>query len=61
MKGMADGEALVTSDTGARSLVTSNGFTLLAGSSTENPGVRLGALANINDTTTEDLLVEAYG
>jgi len=61
MKGMADGEAFVISDVGAKSLVTSNGFTMLAGSSTESPGFRLGALANINDTTTEKLFVEAYG
>jgi hypothetical protein len=58
---MAAGEALVTSDAGARSVVTANGFTLLDGDSTNPPGVQLGALANINDTTTENLLFEALG
>lgn len=54
------GEAIVTSDVGARSLVTSNGFSLLDGDSSNPPGFRLGALANINDTTTEDLLFETF-
>lgn len=58
---MAEGHALVTSDAGARSNATSNGFSLLAGSSTQPPGVKLGSLANLNDTADEDLLVEVYG
>ena len=58
---LADDSALVTSDAGARSVVSSAGFSLLAGSSSTVPGFSLGALANVNDTTTEDLLFEVYG
>jgi len=56
-----DGEALVRTNTGTLTLVTTTGFTPLAGSSTQPPGFRLGILPNINDTTTENLLIEAWG
>jgi len=45
---------------GTLSVETSNGFSLLDGSSTEPPGFRLGALADVNDTTTEILKYEAW-
>lgn len=46
---------------GTRTLETSDGITLLAGTDTEPPGFQLGAAADLNDTTTEDLIYEAWG
>lgn len=57
---MADAAAIVTAQNGDRSVVAAAGFTPLAGSSTQPPGIRLGALANINDTAGESLLFEFY-
>lgn len=58
---LASGYAIVTATTGDRSVASSSGFSLLDGDSTNPPGFRLGALANLNDTTTEDLLFEVFG
>ena len=58
---LPEGYAIVTATAGDRSVVTSAGFSLLDGDSSNPPGFRLGALANINDTTTEELLFEVYG
>lgn len=48
----------VNHDTAQRSLETSDGITPLTG---ENPGFQIGNLADINDTTTEILVWEAWG
>lgn len=59
--GLPDGYAILTVAAGDRTLVTTAGFTPVAGTSTTPPGFSLGALANINDTTTESLLFEMWG
>jgi hypothetical protein len=46
---------------GTRTLQVTNGVTLLAGTSALPPGFQIGAAADINDTTTEDLIYEAWG
>ena len=58
---MASESAAVITNAGTLTVATSAGFSLLAGDSTNPPGFRLGALTNINDTTTETLLIEAWG
>lgn len=58
---LADGYAVKTIADGTRSLVTSAGITPLAADSNGNPGFRIGALADINDTTTEKLAWSAWG
>lgn len=58
---LGDGYALKRIADGTLSVVTSAGITPLAGTSTLPPGFSLGALADVNDTTTENLLIEAWG
>ena len=58
---LADGYAVKEAANGDRSVVTSLGFTPLVVDSNGNPGIRLGALVDVNDTTTEELLFECYG
>ena len=60
-EGLNAGEAILTIAAGDRTLETTGGFSLLDGDSSQPGGVRLGALANINDTTTESLLFEFWG
>jgi len=55
---LADAYAIKTVAAGDRTLVTSAGITPLDGT---NPGFSVGALADINDTTTELLRWEAWG
>lgn len=58
----ADGTEFVkTIAAGTRTLETTNGITTLAGDSTNPPGFRLGAAADLNDTLTEFLVYEAWG
>lgn len=49
LEGMADDSAVQTTDAGARTIVTSDGITPLS------DGFQVGALADVNDTTTEQL------
>lgn len=58
---LPDGYGIVTLAAGTRSLVTSAGIKPLAANSDGNPGFEIGALANINDTTTEDLAFQCWG
>lgn len=58
---MADAYAVVTALAGDLSIVTSAGITPLDGSGDDPPGFSIGALATINDTTTEVLCWEAWG
>lgn len=46
---------------GDKSIVTSAGINLLDGTSTQPPGFSVGAIADVNDTTTEVLKYEAWG
>jgi len=46
---------------GTLSMPTTNGFSQVAGDSSNPAGFSIGALANINDTTTETLHWEAWG
>ena len=57
---LADLAALVTTAAGVTTLVAAAGITPLDPNTAGNPGFSLGALANINDTTTEDLIWEAH-
>jgi hypothetical protein len=58
---MADGYGIKTVAAGTRSVVSSGGITPLAGSGDDPPGFRIGgALADINDTTTEVLHIEVW-
>jgi hypothetical protein len=50
-----------TVSAGTRTLEVTNGITLLAGDSSNPPGFSIGAAADINDTTTEILVWEAWG
>lgn len=58
-KGFADASALEVTNAGAMTLETSDCITLLAPDANGNPGFRVGARANVNDTTTELLRWEA--
>lgn len=59
--GLADASAFETTNAGATTLETSDCVTLLDADSAGNPGFQVGARANVNDTTTEVLLWEAWG
>ena len=58
---MADAAGWKQVAAGTRTLVSSDGITPLDASSTEPPGFQIGALTDINDTTTETLEWEAWG
>lgn len=58
---MADAAAELTIAAGTRSNEAANGITPLAATATAGAGFTLGALAHINDTTTEVLVWEAWG
>jgi hypothetical protein len=59
-EGLANGYAEQTIEAGTRSLETADGITPLDASGDNPPGFRIGALAHINDTTTEVLAWIAY-
>lgn len=59
IKGMAAASALEVTNAGAMTLETSDCITLLDASA-GNPGFSVGARANVNDTTTEILVWEAW-
>lgn len=61
VEGLADASAFEVTDAGAKTLETSDCITLLDADSAGNPGFQVGARANVNDTTTEVLLWEAWG
>lgn len=48
-------------EAGTRTLVSADGITPLDATSTEPPGFQIGALADVNDTTTEVLEWECWG
>lgn len=56
---LAEDEALVF-NAGDPALVTTNGFKHVAGDSSNPPGWQMGVLPNINDTTTENLIIETW-
>ena len=58
---MPDAAGWKTVAAGDLTYVTSLGFTPLDGDSTHAPGIRLGAMVDINDTLTEVLFIEAWG
>lgn len=58
---MADGEGWKTVAAGTRTLEVTTGVTPLDATSTLPPGFRIGAEADINDTTTEIMEWEAWG
>lgn len=57
---LPEGYAYVYDADGTVSIVTTAGISLLDGGATDPPGFEIGALANINDTTTETLKYEAW-
>ena len=60
-KMLADAEGIKTTAAGAVSLEAADGITPLNGSPTDGPpGFSIGALADVNDTTTEQLIWEAW-
>lgn len=58
---LADGEGWKTVAAGTRTLEVTTGITPLDASTTLPPGFRIGAEADINDTTTEVIQWEAWG
>lgn len=60
MKGMADASAFEITNAGAKTLETSDCITLLDADSSGNPGFRIGARANVNDTGGEIIRWEAW-
>jgi len=57
---VVDGGGFKTVAAGTRSFVTSNGISLLAASGSTPAGIRIGNLADINDTAGEDLYIECW-
>lgn len=58
---MAALEANVRDAAGTLTMPTTNGFSLVVGTSSAPPGFSVGVLPGINDTTTEILDFEAWG
>jgi len=56
-----DGAGVKTAPAGTKSIISSNGITVLAATATLPAGFRLGNLADLNDTTTETIQWEAWG
>jgi hypothetical protein len=57
---MADGYGVKFVAAGTRSVEAADGITPLAASGDSPPGFRIGALADINDTTTEELHIVVW-
>jgi len=58
--GMAAAAGFKTVTAGTQTYETSDGITAVVADSNGNPGFTLGAMADVNDTTTEDLVLEAW-
>lgn len=57
---VVDGGGFKTVAAGTRSFVATNGISLLPSSAGTPAGIRIGTLADINDTVGEDLYIECW-